>query len=157
MKDAFSTAPEPIHGIPMLASLINLMLQMCQNSQTQKTHASAKMNMLLVAASPDLYSYFTNKAHPSSYFLFPKEVDDVQDFSACTPDKKRKSLKATHAYNQKTRTDIVSMNLALADVFLANLSKATCETHKPIRMKQLNTVFLHMFDWFITKYGQTTT
>ncbi len=24
-------------------------------------------------------------------------------------------------------------------------------------MKRLNTVFLHMFDWFITKYGHTTT
>ncbi len=24
-------------------------------------------------------------------------------------------------------------------------------------MKQPNTVFLHMFDWFITKYGRTTT
>ncbi len=24
-------------------------------------------------------------------------------------------------------------------------------------MKQPNTVFLHMFDWFITKYGHTTT
>ncbi len=32
-----------------------------------------------------------------------------------------------------------------------------CETYKPIRMKQPNTVFLHMFDWFVTKYGQTTT
>jgi hypothetical protein len=24
-------------------------------------------------------------------------------------------------------------------------------------MKQLNTAFLHMFDWFVTKYGHTTT
>jgi len=30
-------------------------------------------------------------------------------------------------------------------------------TYEPIRMKQPNTVFLHMFDWFITKYGKTTT
>jgi hypothetical protein len=29
MKVAFSTAPEPIQGIPMLASLIDLMLYMC--------------------------------------------------------------------------------------------------------------------------------
>jgi hypothetical protein len=49
------------------------------------------------------------------------------------------------------------MNAALSDVFLANLPKAICETYKPIRMKQPNTVFLHMFDWFITKYGRTTT
>jgi hypothetical protein len=41
------------------------------------------MNMLFFAASPDLYLHFTNKAYPSSYFPFPKEVDDIPDFSAC--------------------------------------------------------------------------
>jgi hypothetical protein len=49
------------------------------------------------------------------------------------------------------------MNAALSNVFLANLPKAICETYEPIRMKQPNTVFLHMFDWLITKYGKTTT
>ena len=49
------------------------------------------------------------------------------------------------------------MNAALSDVFLANLSKAMHKTYKPIYMKQPNTVFLHMFDWFIMKYGKTTT
>jgi hypothetical protein len=49
------------------------------------------------------------------------------------------------------------MNAALSDVFLANLPKAIRETYEPIRMKQPNTVFLHMFDWFIAKYGKTTT
>jgi hypothetical protein len=49
------------------------------------------------------------------------------------------------------------MNLALSDVFLMNLLKAICETYEPIRMKQPNTVFLHMFNWFIMKYGQMTT
>jgi hypothetical protein len=47
------------------------------------------------------------------------------------------------------------MNAALSDVFLANLPKAICEKYEPIRMKQPNTVLLHMFDWFITKYGKT--
>jgi hypothetical protein len=49
------------------------------------------------------------------------------------------------------------MNAALSNLFLANLPKTICKTYKPIRMKQPNTVFLHMFDWFITKYGRTTT
>jgi hypothetical protein len=44
------------------------------------------------------------------------------------------------------------MNSALSDVFLANLPKAICEMYELICMKQPNTVFLHMFDWFITKY-----
>jgi hypothetical protein len=49
------------------------------------------------------------------------------------------------------------MNVALSDVFLANLPKAIYETYKPVHMKQPNTAFLHMFDWFITKYGRATT
>ncbi len=118
---------------------------------------SVTMNMLFLAASPDLYLYFTNETLPSSYFPFPKEVGDVSDFSACTFNNERKSLKATHARDQKTPADIVTMNAALSNAFLANLPKAIRETYKPICMKQPNTVFLHMFDWFITKYRRTTT
>ncbi len=154
MKAAFPTKPTPIHGIPTLPSLINLMMHMCHCLQTQKTPASATMNMLFLAASPDLYLYFTNKTYPSSYFPFPKEVDDVPDFSACTSNNERKRLKATHALDQKTRADIITMNATLSNVFLANLPKAIRETYKPICMKQPNTVFLHMFNWFITKYGR---
>jgi hypothetical protein len=99
MKAAFPTAPEPIHGIPMLASLIDLMLYMYHCSQTQKTPASATINMLFLAASPDLYLYFTNEAHPSSYFLFSKEVEDVPDFSACTSDTKPKNSSG-HSHNE---------------------------------------------------------
>jgi hypothetical protein len=101
MKATFPTAPAPIHGIFTLASLINLMMHMCCCLQIQKTPASATMNMLFLAASPDLYLYFTNKAYPSSYFPFPKEVDDIPDFSTRTSDNERKSLKATHACDQK--------------------------------------------------------
>ncbi len=54
------------------------------------------------------------------------------------------------------RADIVTMNAALSDVFLANLPKAICKMYEPICMKQPNMVFLHMFDWFITKYGKMT-
>ncbi len=54
---------------------------------------------------------------------------------------------------EKRRADIVTMNAALSYAFLMNLSKSIREMHEPIRMKQLNTIFLHWFDWFITKYG----
>jgi hypothetical protein len=113
------------------------------------------MNMLFCAATPGLYSFFITKAYPASFFLFPIEVDLIPDFSACTTDNKRKTLKATNARNCKTRADIVTMNAALSDVFLANLSKAIRKTCEPICMKQPNTVFLHMFNWFIMKYDKT--
>jgi hypothetical protein len=114
------------------------------------------MNMLFCAASPGLYSFFTTKAYPENFCPFPVEVDAIPDFSACTTDNKHETLKATNACDRKTRADIDTMNAALSDVFLANLSKAICKTYEPIRMKQPNTVFLHMFDLFITKYGKTT-
>jgi hypothetical protein len=103
MKTAFPAAPDLIQGIPKLASLINLMLHMCRCSQTQKTPASDKMNMLFCAASPGLYSFFTTKAYPASFFPLPPEVDAVPDFSTCTSDNERKTLKATNACNQKTQ------------------------------------------------------
>jgi hypothetical protein len=115
------------------------------------------MNMLLYAASPGLYSFFTTEPYPSTYWPFPPDVDAVPDFSTCTSDNERETLTATNARDRKTRADIVTMNAALSDVFLANVPKAIHKTYEPIRMKQPNTVFLRMFDWFITKYGKTTT
>jgi hypothetical protein len=115
------------------------------------------MNMLFCAASPGLYSFFTTETYPASFFLFPTEVDAVPDFSGCTTNNDRETLKSTHALACKTRADIVTMNAALLDVFLSQLLKLICKTYKPIHMKQPNTVFLHMFDWFIGKYGKTTT
>ncbi len=48
------------------------------------------------------------------------------------------------------------MNATLLDVFFANLSKSICNGYNPICMGLPNTVFLHMFQWFIKKYGITT-
>ncbi len=85
-----------------------------------------------------------------------KEVEEVPDFNKCTDDNQRETLKSTHALAKKTRADIVTMNAILLDVFLANLPKSICNSYNPILMGLPNTVFLHMFDWFINKYGITT-
>jgi hypothetical protein len=90
------------------------------------------MNILFYAASPGLYSFFTNKVFPTSSCLFPIEVDAVPNLATCQTDNQHKILKATHAHNQKTRLDIVTMNAAFLDVFLVNQPKAICKTYKPI-------------------------
>ncbi len=113
--------------------------------------------MLFCAASPGLYSFFTNEAYPSTFFPFRTKVPSVPDFSTCNSDNKRETLKATNARDRKTRADIVTMNTTLSNVFLANLPKAIRQTYEPICMKQPNTVFLHMLIWFIEKYGKTAT
>jgi hypothetical protein len=104
------------------------------------------MNMLFSVASPGLYSFFTTKAYPTSYFPFPTDVDAVPNFATCQTDNKFETLKATHFCKPKTRSDIILMNAALSDVFLANLPKAIRKMYKRIHMKEPNTVFLHMFD-----------
>jgi hypothetical protein len=114
------------------------------------------MNMLFCAAVPDLYAFFTKEAYPKEFFPFPKEVEEVPDFKNCTDDNQRETLMPMHALSKKTRADIITMNAALLDVFLANLPKSIRDGYNPIRMGLPNTVFLHMFDWFIKKYGVTT-
>jgi hypothetical protein len=156
MKTAFPTAPKPVQGIPTLQSLIELMLHMCWCAQTHKTPASKDMNMLFCAAAPDVYAFFTKEAYPKEFFPFPKAVEEVPDFTNCTDDNQHETLKLTHALARKTRADIITMNTALSDVFLANLPKSICDGYNPIRMGSPNTVFLHMFQWFIKKYGVTT-
>jgi hypothetical protein len=156
MKIAFPTAPKPVQGIPTLQSLIELMLHMCRCAQTHKTPTSKDMNMLFYAAAPDLYAFFTKEAYPKKFFPFPKEVEEVPDFKNCTDDNQHETLRLTHALARKTRADIITMNAALSDVFLVNLPKLIRNGYNPIHMGSPNTVFLHMFQWFIKKYGVTT-
>jgi hypothetical protein len=156
MKATFPTAPEPVQGIPMLQSLIELMLHMCRCAQTHKMPASKDMNMLFCTAAPDLYAFFTKEAYPSTFSPFPKEVEEVPDFNNFTDNNQHETLKSTHALAKKTRAHIVTMNAALSDVFLVNLPKLIRDGYNPIRMGLPNTVFLYMFDWFIKKYGVTT-
>jgi hypothetical protein len=155
MKTAFPTASEPVEGILALQSLIELMLHMCRCAQTHKIPASKDMNMLFCAAVPDLYAFFTKEAYPNEFFPFPKEVKEVPDFKNCTDDNQRETLKLTHALAGKTRADIITMSTALSDVFLANIPKLICNGYDPICMGLPNTVFLHMFQWFVKKYGVT--
>jgi hypothetical protein len=156
MKTAFPTAPKPVQGIPTLQSLIELMLHMCWCAQTHKTPASKDMNMLFCATAPDLYAFFTKEAYPKEFFPFPKEVEEVSDFKNGTDDNQREMLKLTHALARKTRADIITMNAALSNIFLANLPKLIHDGYNPICMGFPKTVFLHMFKWFIKKYGLTT-
>jgi hypothetical protein len=131
MEAAFPAAPDWIQGMPMLKSLIDLMLHICQCSQTQKTPASARMNMLFCAASPCLYSFFTSEAYTLQViFPFPNKLYAVPDFSACTTENEHKTLKvkAMNAGDQKTRADIITMNAALSNIFV-NLPKAIHETY----------------------------
>jgi hypothetical protein len=69
---------------------------------------------------------------PYKFVPFPPKIDAIPDFTACTSDNDGKSLKATHARDQKTRAGNLTVNSALADFFLTNLPKAIWKMYEPI-------------------------
>ncbi len=88
----------------------------------QRSPASATMNLLFCAAPPDVYAFLTAEAYPAAFAPFLPMVPDVPDYTACTNNNEHTTVKATHAIDKKMRADIVTMNTALADVFLKALS-----------------------------------
>ena len=109
MKDAFPAALDPIQGIYTLASLIDLMLYICRCSQTQKTPASATMNMVFCAASPGLYSFFTNdltqEQQATSLLPMHRPPNCACNCTPhCPPSKRRQGAIYTHMHPRPTRS-----------------------------------------------------
>jgi hypothetical protein len=121
MKTGFPQAPEPIQGIPTLQSLIKYLFHCCC-AQTQRSPASATMNLLFCAAPPNVYAFLTAEAYPATCAPFTPIVLDVPNYTACSNNNKCATVKATHAIDKKTWADIITMNTALADIFLKALS-----------------------------------
>jgi hypothetical protein len=116
MKIGFPQALEPIQGIPTLQSLIKLLLHLCRCVQTQRSPASATMNLLFCAAPPDVYVFLTVEAYPAAFAPFPPIMPDVPDYTECTNNNKCATVKAMHTIDKKMRADIVTMSTALVDV-----------------------------------------
>ena len=124
MKMGFPQAPEPIQGIPTLQPLIKLLFHICRCGQTQRSPASTTMNLLFCAAPPDMYAFLTAEAYQTAtvFAPFPSIVPDVPNYTECTHDNKQATVKATHTIDKKTQADIITMNTALAHIFLEALS-----------------------------------
>ena len=61
-----------------------------------------------------------------------------------------------HARDKKTRANIVTMNAALCDVFLENMSTSVRASVLQRRLSEPNIVFVDLFLWFVKNYGKTT-
>jgi hypothetical protein len=156
MKAGFPPAPEPIQGIPNLQSLIDLLFYMCRCSQTHRSPASATMNLLFCAAPKDVYTFLTKEAYPTAFAPFPPMVLDVPNFSTCNDKNKRNTTRSTHALAKKTQADIITMNIALANIFLECLSSQVRASFQQQRLCKPNLIFINMFLWFVNHYGKTT-
>jgi hypothetical protein len=117
----------------------------------QRSPASATMNLLFCTAPPDVHAFLTAEAYPAAFAPSLPIMPDVPDCTACTA-----TVKATHEIYKKTRVDIVTMNTALADVFLKALSSQVHASFLQQRLCKPNIVFANMFLWFVDHYGKTT-
>jgi hypothetical protein len=102
-----------------------------------------------------VYAFLTIEAHPATFAPFPPIVPDVLDYTACTNNNKHATVKATHTIDKKMRADIVTMNTALANIFLKALSSQVCASFLQWRLCKPNIIFIDMFVWFVNHYGKT--
>jgi hypothetical protein len=156
MKAGFPPAPKPIQGIPNLQSLIDLLFYMCRCSQMHCSPASATMNLLFCAAPKDVYAFLTKEAYPAAFAPFLQMVPDIHDFTTCTDQNGCATARATHALAKKTQADIITMNIALADIFLECLSSQVRASFQQQCLREPNLVFINIFLWFVNHYGMTT-
>jgi hypothetical protein len=140
----------------MLQSLIEPLFHLCCCAQTQRSPASATMNLLFCAAPCDVYAFLSSEAYLDAFAPLPPEVPNMPDFTACIDNNDRATVRATHARDKKTRSDIVTMNTALADVILEAMSSQVRASFQQRRLHKLNIVFLDLFLWFVEQYGKST-
>ncbi len=155
MKAGFPPSPEPIQGITMLQSLIELLFHLCRGAQTQRFPASATMNLLFCAAPCNVYAFLSSEVYHDAFVPFPPEIPNVPDFTACVDDNDRATVQAMHVHNKKTRADIVTMNTALAGVFLEVMSSQVRASFQKHRLHKPNIVFVDLFLCFVEQYGKT--
>jgi hypothetical protein len=157
MKSAFPDGPTPIEGIPNLETLIVLIFHMCRCAQTHRSPVSVTMNLLFCACPRSIYPFITAEAYPSAtYAPIPPVVPDVPNYTACTNKNERTTVKACHAILATTQADIITMNVALVNVFLCLLSSGVLAFFEQMRLQILKIIFTELIYWFINKYGTTT-
>jgi hypothetical protein len=83
-------------------------------------------------------------------------VPDIPDFSTCTDENERATARAMYALAKKTQANIITMNIALADIFLECLSSQVHASFQQQHLRKPNLIFIDMFLWFVNHYGKTT-
>jgi hypothetical protein len=83
-------------------------------------------------------------------------MPDVPNYTACTNKNKCATVKATHMIDNKTLSDIVTMNNSLANIFLKALSSKVRTSFQLRCLCKPNILFVNMFVWVFDHYGKTT-
>ncbi len=80
----------------------------------------------------------------------------MPNYTACVDDNDPATVRETHTQNKKTQADIVTMNSALADIFLEAMSSQVRASFLQRCLREPNIVFINLFLWFVNQYGKTT-
>ena len=155
MKAGFPFAPKPIQGIPTLKSLIELLFHMCRCAQTHCSPASNTMNLLFCACPRPIYGFFTADAYPDTFAPILPIVDEEPDYASCTGKNDRTTTRARHAFDKKTRAEIITMNAALTHVFLNAVLVGVHAAFLQRRLCEPNIVFIDVFEQFAQHYDTT--
>ena len=129
----------------MLQSLIVLLFHLCRCAQTQRSPASAPMNLLFCATPHNVYAFLTMEVYPDTFAHFPPEVPDVPNYTVCVDTNSRATVHAMHARDKKMQADIVTMNTALADVFLEAMLSQVRASFQQQCLREPNIVFVDLF------------
>jgi hypothetical protein len=79
------------------------------------------MNLPFCTAPPNVYVFLMTEVYPVHFAPYPPAVTNVPDYTVCTNNNKHATVKAMNVLDKKTRANIITMNTALANVFLDNL------------------------------------
>jgi hypothetical protein len=107
------------------------------------------MNLLFSAALHDVYAFLTMEAYLDAIAPFLPKVPNVPDYTTCVDNNDRATVRAMQAQNKKTLADIVTMNSALANVFLEAMLSQLRASSQQQRLRKPNIVFVYLFLWFI--------
>jgi hypothetical protein len=145
MKAGFLPLPKLIQGIPMLQSPIELLFHLCHFAQTHQSPASTTMNLLFCAAPCNVYALLTTELSPDAIAPFPPKVLNVPNYTACVDNNNCATDRATHVQDKKTQADIITMNTALANIFLEAMSSQVRASFQQQCLCKPNIVFINLF------------
>jgi hypothetical protein len=138
MKAGFPPLPEPIQGIPMIQSLIELLFHLCRCAQTHGSPASTTMNLLFCAAPRDVYAFLTTEVYPNAFAPFLPEVPNVPDYTVCIDNNDCTTVGTMHDQDKKMQAETITMNTALTDVFLEAMSSQVRASFQQQRLCEPN-------------------
>jgi hypothetical protein len=139
----------------MLQSLIELLFHLCRCAQTQRSPASVTMNLLFCAAPRDVYVFLTTEAYPNAFVPFLLKVPDMPDYTVCIDDNGCTMVPTMHPQDKKLQADIVTMNTALANVFLEAMLSQVHASFRQRCLHEPNILFVDLFLWFVNQFSKT--